>query len=318
MEYKRYFANRRREDTMELKEIYKIMREILSEDEIKLNEPMREHTSFRIGGPADVMVLPRNSEQVKNIVKLCKKHEIPFFVMGNGTNLLVRDEGIRGVVIKLAQNFNDALVHNNIMKCKAGMPLSMAAKIALDNSLSGLEFAHGIPGTIGGAAVMNAGAYDGEMADVVRKVKVLDLDGNVFELAKYQLEYGYRSCNLQKGDKILLEVELELKPGNYDDIKRKMEDFSQRRKDKQPLNLPSAGSAFKRPPGNYAGALIEQAGLKGYRIGGAMVSDKHAGFIVNAGNASFEDVMNLILHVQKQVKEKFDVELESEIKIFGD
>jgi UDP-N-acetylmuramate dehydrogenase len=194
----------------------------------------------------------------------------------------------------------------------------MAAKIALDNSLSGLEFAHGIPGTIGGAAVMNAGAYDGEMADVVRKVKVLDLDGNVFELAKYQLEYGYRSCNLQKGDKILLEVELELKPGNYDDIKRKMEDFSQRRKDKQPLNLPSAGSAFKRPPGNYAGALIEQAGLKGYRIGGAMVSDKHAGFIVNVGNASFEDVMNLILHVQKQVKEKFDVELESEIKIFGD
>jgi len=302
---------------MDIKKIYKIMREFLSENEIKINEPMKEHTSFRIGGPADIMVLPTKLEQLKKIVKVCRDHGIPFFVMGNGTNLLVRDEGIRGVVIKLAQNFNDALVHENIMNCKAGMPLSLAAKIALEHSLSGLEFAHGIPGTIGGAAVMNAGAYDGEMADVVRKVTVMDLDGNIFDLPKSQLEYGYRSCNLQKGDKILLEVEMELKPGNYDEIKRKMEDFLLRRKEKQPLNLPSAGSAFKRPPGNYAGALIEQAGLKGYRIGGAMVSDKHAGFIVNVDNASFEDVMNLIKYIQKQVKEKFNVVLESEIKILG-
>jgi len=303
---------------MDLQKIYEIMKKFLSENEIKLNEPMKYHTSFRIGGPADIMVLPTNQEQVKNIVKICRDYGIPFFVMGNGTNLLVRDEGIRGVVIKLAQNFNDAQVHKNIVKCKAGMSLSMAAKIALENSLSGLEFAHGIPGTIGGAAVMNAGAYDGEMADVIRKVTVLDLDGNVYELPKSQLEYGYRTCNLQNGDRILLEVELELKPGNYDDIKRKMEDFSLRRKAKQPLNLPSAGSAFKRPPGNYAGALIEQAGLKGYRIGDAMISDKHAGFIVNIGNATFEDVMKLIKYVQKQVKEKFNVELESEIKILGD
>jgi len=318
VEGKRYFANRRREDTMDLQKTYELMREFLSENEIKMNEPMKHHTSFRIGGPADIMVLPTGQEQVSKIVKICRDQGIPFFVMGNGTNLLVRDEGIRGVVIKLAQNFNDAIVHKNIMKCKAGMSLSMAAKIALENSLSGLEFAHGIPGTIGGAAVMNAGAYDGEMADIVRQVTVLDMDGNIFELPKSQLEYGYRSCNLQKGDKILLEVELELKPGNYEDIKRKMEDFSQRRRDKQPLNLPSAGSAFKRPPGNYAGALIEQAGLKGYRIGDAMVSDKHAGFIVNVGNATFDDVMRLIQYVKHQVKEKFDVELESEIKILGD
>jgi len=303
---------------MDFKKVYKIMRELLSKNEIKINEPMKEHTSFRIGGPADIMVLPTKLEQISNIIKVCKNYGIPFFVMGNGTNLLVKDEGIRGVVIKLAQNFNDALVHKNIMKCKAGMSLSIAAKIALENRLSGLEFAHGIPGTIGGAAVMNAGAYDGEMADIVRKVTVIDMDGNLFELQKCQLEYDYRSCNLQKGDKILLEVELELKPGNYDDIKRKMEDFLLRRKDKQPLNLPSAGSAFKRPPGNYAGALIEKAGLKGYRIGGAMVSDKHAGFIVNVDNATFEDVINLIRYIQRQVRDKFNVELESEIKIFGD
>jgi len=294
------------------------MREFLPENQIKLNEPMKEHTSFRIGGPADIMVLPTNIEQVANIIKACKEYSIPFFVMGNGTNLLVKDEGIRGVVMKLAQNFNDALVQGNIMKCKAGMPMSMAAKIALENRLSGLEFAHGIPGTIGGGAVMNAGAYDGEMADIVRNVTVIDRDGNIFEMHKSQLEYDYRSCNLQKGDKVLLEVEMELKPGNYDDIKRKMDDFLLRRKEKQPLNLPSAGSAFKRPQGNYAGALIEKAGLKGYRIGDAMVSEKHAGFIVNVGNATFQDVVNLIQYIQRQVKEKFNIELESEIKICGD
>ncbi len=303
---------------MDLKKIYEKMRELLPENQIKINEPMKEHTSFRIGGPADIMVLPTNIQQVTNIVKFCRENHIPFFVMGNGTNLLVKDEGIRGVVMKLAQNFNDVLINNNIMKCKAGVPLSMAAKIALENSLSGLEFAHGIPGTIGGAAVMNAGAYDGEMADVVRTVTVMDIYGNISKMEKSQLEYGYRSCSLQKGDKILLEVEMELKPGNYDDIKRKMDDFIQRRKEKQPLHLPSAGSAFKRPPGNYAGALIEKAGLKGYRIGDAMVSDKHAGFIVNVGNATFEDVIKLIHYIQRQVKEKFNVELESEIKICGD
>lgn len=303
---------------MHLEKIYNIMREFLPENQIKLNEPMKEHTSFRIGGPADIMVLPTNIEQVANIIKACKEYSIPFFVMGNGTNLLVKDEGIRGVVMKLAQNFNDALVQGNIMKCKAGMPMSMAAKIALENRLSGLEFAHGIPGTIGGGAVMNAGAYDGEMADIVRNVTVIDRDGNIFEMHKSQLEYDYRSCNLQKGDKVLLEVEMELKPGNYDDIKRKMDDFLLRRKEKQPLNLPSAGSAFKRPQGNYAGALIEKAGLKGYRIGDAMVSEKHAGFIVNVGNATFQDVGNLIQYIQRQVKEKFNIELESEIKICGD
>ena len=232
--------------------------------------------------------------------------------------MLIKDEGFRGVVIKLAQNFNDAEVDKHTMVCKAGMALSAAAKIALKNSLSGLEFANGIPGTVGGAVVMNAGAYGGEMSDVLKKAKVIDMAGNIYEMQKDELDYGYRSCVLQKGDKILLEVEMELKPGNYSEIKGKMEEFLARRKAKQPLNLPSAGSAFKRPPGNYAGALIEKAGLKGYRIGGAMVSDKHAGFIVNVDNATSEDVIKLIHYVQKEVRERFDVNLEPEIKIKGD
>lgn len=232
-----------------------------------------------------------------------------------GINLLVKDEGIKGVVIKLAQNFNGAKVKDNIMRCKTGLSLSMAAETALENSLSGLEFSNGIPGTVGGAVVMNAGAYDGEMANVVKKVLVVDMDANLFEMQRDELEYGYRESIFQKGNKILLEVEMELSYGNYENIKEKMDNFLAKRRAKQPLNLPSAGSAFKRPPNNYAGALIERAGLKGHKIGGAMISDKHAGFIVNVDNATFEDVKKLINYIKTQVKTKFNVELESEIKI---
>ncbi|MDD4568546.1 MAG: UDP-N-acetylmuramate dehydrogenase [Tepidanaerobacteraceae bacterium] len=302
---------------MDFTKTYQNLKKFLSEKQIKIDEPMRNHTSFHIGGPADIMVLPKNPNEVCNIIKFCKQNKIPFFVMGNGTNLLIKDEGIRGVVMKLAQNYNDAEVDKHTIKCKAGMALSTAAKIALENCLSGLEFANGIPGTVGGAAVMNAGAYGGEMADVIKKAVVMDMDGNLYEMCKTDLEYSYRRCVLQNGDRILLEVEMELVPGDYDDIKRKMEDYLARRRNKQPLNLPSAGSAFKRPPDNFAGALIEKAGLKGYRMGGAMVSDKHAGFIVNVDNATFDDVQKLIHHVQKRIKEKFNVNLESEIKIKG-
>ncbi len=303
---------------MDVTKIYEIMKEFLPESQVKINEPMKNHTSFRIGGPADIMVLPANIKEVKSIIEVCRQNDIPFFVMGNGTNLLVKDEGIRGVVMKLAQNFNDANVNKNIIRCKAGVSLSALSRIALESSLSGLEFANGIPGTVGGAVVMNAGAYGGEMADVVKKVTVVDMNGRLYEMQEEELDYSYRRCILQDGDRILLEVEMELVPGNYEDIKRQMEEFAACRKAKQPLNLPSAGSAFKRPPGHFAGALIEKAGLKGYRIGGAMVSDKHAGFIVNVENATFKDVISLISHVQKEVKRKFNVNLESEIKIIGD
>ncbi|WP_422443597.1 UDP-N-acetylmuramate dehydrogenase [Thermoanaerobacterium sp. DL9XJH110] len=303
---------------MDLVRIYNELKNMLSEDRIKIKEPLKNHTSFRIGGPADILILPVDVEEVRKAVMLFKKENIPFFVMGNGTNLLVKDRGIRGAVIKLAQNFNDIEVENNILRCKAGVPLSVAARAAQENSLSGLEFASGIPGTVGGAVVMNAGAYGGEMADVVSKVKVLDMDGNVYEMSKNELEYSYRRCVLQRGDRILLEIEMELKPGNPDEIKMKMEDYLTWRKEKQPLNFPSAGSAFKRPPGNFAGRLIEKAGLKGYRIGGAMVSDLHAGFIVNVDNATCEDVLKLISHIQKVIKDKFDVDLELEIQIKGE
>jgi UDP-N-acetylmuramate dehydrogenase len=309
---------KRREGNMKLDLLYDKLKNFISEERIKQNELMKNHTSFHIGGPADILVLPQDAEEIKRIITCCKDEGVPFFVMGNGTNLLVRDKGIRGVVIKLAQNFNDIQITKNIIKCKAGMAVSVAVRAALENSLSGLEFASGIPGTVGGAVVMNAGAFGGEMADVVKKVNVLDLEGNIFEMSKDELGYSYRNSVLQKGDKILLDVEMELTPGNRDEIKAKMEDYISRRKQKQPLNLPSAGSAFKRPPGNYAGYLIEKAGLKGYRIGGAMVSDLHAGFIVNIDNATCEDVLKLIKHIQKEVKDKFNIDLEPEIKIQGE
>lgn len=302
---------------MEYKIIYDKLKDFISEDRIKINEPMKNHTSFQIGGACDILVLPRSQSEIKKIIDLCRENQTPFFVMGNGTNLLIKDSGIRGVVIKLAQNFNDIKVDGNIITCKAGVAMSAISRVALENSLSGLEFANGIPGSVGGACVMNAGAYGGEMADVVKKVKVMDFEGNVYEMSKDQIGYSYRKSSLQKGDKILLEVEMELKPGNYDEIKSKMEKCMSLRRQKQPLNMPSAGSAFKRPKDNYAGLLIEKAGLKGYSIGGAMVSDLHAGFIVNTGNATCADVEALLNHVKKVVKEKFNIELEPEIKIRG-
>lgn len=303
---------------MEVELIYHKLKNFIPEERIKINESMKNHTSFRIGGPADILVLPQDVQEIKKIVAFCKGEGVPFFVMGNGTNLLVKDKGIRGVVIKLAQNFNDIEVNKNLIRCKAGVAVSTIGRVALENSLSGLEFSCGIPGSVGGAVVMNAGAYGGQMADVVKKVSVMDFEGNIYDMSKNELEYSYRYSVLQKGDRILLDVEMELSPGDYNDIKTRMEDFLARRKQKQPLNLPSAGSAFKRPPGNFAGYLIEKAGLKGYRIGGAMVSDLHAGFIVNIDNATCEDVLNLINHIQKEVKEKFNVELEPEIKIQGE
>jgi len=307
-----------REDSMDKISFYKDLCKVIPQDRVKIDEPMKYHTSFRIGGPADIMVLPQNAEEIKKVVMLCKQKDVPIFIMGNGTNLLVRDKGIRGVVVKIAQNFNDIEVQGNLIKAKAGVLLSVVARTALENHLTGMEFASGIPGTLGGAIVMNAGAYDGEMANVVKEVVVMDLNGEVFSMNKEDLGFSYRWCKLQSGGKIVLEAKLELKAGKYEDIKKKMEEFSARRRMKQPLNMPSAGSAFKRPPGNYAGYLIEKAGLKGFKVGDAMVSDLHAGFIVNTGNATAEDVLKLIEIIQQRVKEEFGILLEPEIKVVGE
>lgn len=298
--------------------IYDKLKKILPCNNIKLNESMKNHTSFRVGGPADILVLPRDVREISGIVKLCKDANIPFLVIGNGTNLLVRDNGIRGVVIKLSKNFNDISIDKNFIRCKSGVLLSTAARFALKNSLSGLEFAHGIPGTVGGATVMNAGAYDGEMSNVISKVKVLNFDGNIIEMKKDELNFSYRKSSLQDTDNILLEIEMELVAGNFEAIKEKMSELFARRKAKQPLNIPSAGSTFKRPKNNFAGYLIEKAGLKGYRIGGALVSEIHAGFIVNDNNATCNDIIKLIEHIQNEVMNKFNIMLEPEIKVVGE
>lgn len=303
---------------MDIHSIYSKLKKILPCDNIKLNESMKNHTSFRVGGPADILVLPRDVKEIFGTIKLCKDSDIPFLVIGNGTNLLVRDKGIRGIVIKLSKNFSDIAISDNFITCKAGVLLSTAAKFALKNSLSGLEFAHGIPGTVGGATIMNAGAYDGEMSDVVSKVKILNPDGDIVEMKKDDLNFSYRKSSLQDTDNTLLEIEMELVPGDFKAIKEKMSELFARRKAKQPLNVPSAGSTFKRPKNSFAGYLIEKAGLKGYRVGGALVSEIHAGFIVNDNNATCEDIIKLIEHVQNEVMNKFNVILEPEIKIVGE
>lgn len=298
--------------------IYQQFLNIMGKENILMDEPMKNHTSFKIGGPADLLLLPQNLEEIQKVIEICKIEEIPYFVMGNGSNLLVRDKGMRCVVIKIADNFNDVFIEGTSVVAKAGILLSTLSKKVLKKSLKGLEFASGIPGTLGGAITMNAGAYDGEMKDVVKGCKVLDEKGNVIELSLEELELGYRTSIIQKKGYIVLEVNLELEEGNYDEIKKNIDEFTKRRTTKQPLHLPSAGSTFKRPPGYFAGKLIQDASLKGAKIGGAQVSELHSGFIVNVGNATAEDVLNLIGYIQKTVLEKFGVELHPEVRIVGE
>ncbi|SHF25778.1 UDP-N-acetylmuramate dehydrogenase [Thermoanaerobacter uzonensis DSM 18761] len=298
-------------------EIVDKLKDILKEGKLYLNEPMKRHTSFKIGGPADLLVVPNNRKELLEIISLLKGEKIPFFILGNGTNLLVSEKGIRGVVIKLS-SLRNVIVESNRIIAEAGAPLSYIANVALVHELAGFEFASGIPGTLGGAIVMNAGAYGPEMKDVVEKVEVLDGEGSILILSNEEMKFSYRHSIIQEKDWIVLRGWLSLTKGKYEDIKSKMEELNAKRRERQPLEYPSAGSTFKRPPGYYAGKLIEEAGLKGYSIGGAKVSEKHSGFIINTGNATFYDVLNLIEHIQKVVKEKFGVELVPEIKIIGE
>ena len=281
-------------------------------------EPMAKHTSFRIGGPADVLAQPADEAELAALLKRAAEHAVPVTLIGNGSNLLVRDKGIRGLVIKLGNLFSGVEVCGNTLTFGCGVSLAMASKKAASLSLSGLEFAVGIPGTIGGAVYMNAGAYDGEMAKVVTKVRVMDEQGKTSELAASELDFAYRHTALQNSGRIVTSVTVSLVPGDADAIAAKMADFSQRRISKQPLELPSAGSMFKRPPGYFAGTLIDQTGLKGYTVGGAQVSTKHAGFVVNIGGATASDVLQLISDVQSKVFAAHGVHLEPEVLVLGE
>ena len=286
--------------------------------EILVAEPMKNHTTFRIGGLADALALPKTPEEVAEVVRFCHEHAQPYYVLGNGSNLLVSDEGYRGLVLQLYRNFNDIQVNGETITVQSGAMLAAVARTAYQTGLTGLEFASGIPGTIGVAVVMNAGAYGGEMKNVLKEVTVLTKEGEVLVIPAKALELGYRTSVIPKNGWIVLGAVLQLKKGDQEQILARMEELKEQRITKQPLDLPSAGSTFKRPEGYFAGKLIMDAGLRGFTVGGAQVSEKHCGFVVNRGNATAADVWELICEVKRRVKEMTGVELEPEVKLLGD
>ena len=281
-------------------------------------EALSKHTTFKTGGAAKALVYVCDEEKLKAVIKLCKDEKEPFFILGNGSNLLVSDEGFDGIVIKLSGDFLKTSVEGDRLIAGAGVILSKVCMLARDNSLAGLEFAFGIPGTVGGAMVMNAGAYGGEMNAVVESVRLLEADGNVRDYLNDELEFGYRDSILKHKDLIALRTVFKLERGNKTEIAAKMDELLGRRREKQPLEFPSAGSTFKRPEGYYAGKLIEDAELKGLRVGGASVSVKHSGFIVNDQNATSKDIDELINLVRSKVRDKFNVTLEPEVIRIGE
>jgi len=286
---------------------------------VRYDEPLKNHTTFKIGGNCIALIEPKEVSDIVEAVKICKENNIKFFVIGNGSNLLVPDDGYNGVIIKLKSEFSTIKVEGEYLIVNSGLKLSEVYTVAYENSLTGFEFASGIPGTIGGAIFMNAGAYGGEMKDIVESVEVLDLDNfELRELKNEELEFSYRKSIIQRKNYIVTTIKLKLKKGNKEEINAVYEDLRDRRNSKQPLNFGSAGSTFKRPEGHFASKLIEDAGLKGYHINDAWVSEKHSGFIVNKGNASYKEVMELIEYVQKVVFEKFGVKLETEVRILKD
>lgn len=294
------------------------VQQFVPEDNIRSGEPMAKHTTFRLGGPADCYITVQNQEQLSKIVSYVVKVGLPYFILGNGSNLLVGDKGYHGIVLQLTGEFTTVLVKGNLITAGAGALLSKAAGMAKEAALTGLEFASGIPGTVGGALVMNAGAYGGEMKQIVRTVKVMTQTGEILEFDNATMEFGYRTSAVKNRPYIVLEAVLELTEGDRDAIACRMEELAAERRRKQPLEFASAGSIFKRPEGYFAGKLIMDAGMRGFRIGGAQVAEKHCGFIVNRGDATAEDVAEVIAEVTERVKERFDVRLEPEIMILGD
>lgn len=299
------------------------IKEIVGERNVKVNEPMKLHTTFKIGGPADYYVKPTDVIQLRKLTELFNNNSIPYYVIGNGSNLLVSDDGYRGAIIRIYDKFTgyevlpESDAERTLVSVRAGMSLIKLGRELSELGLTGFEFASGIPGSIGGAVVMNAGAYGGEIKDVLVSAKVMDRDGNISELSKEELKLGYRTSIMDEKELIVVEVTLALKHGDKEQIKKTMVELSRRRIDKQPLEYPSAGSTFKRPEGYFAGKLIEDAGLKGLAVGGAKVSDKHAGFVINTGKATAADVIELTDKVAKAVYEKFNVKLNLEVRRVG-
>lgn len=286
---------------------------------VEENAPMSKYTSFKTGGNADLLIIPASVDSLSQIIKKCKELNVKPFVMGNGSNLLVTDNGYKGVIIKIGSNLSSIkLLDDNTIECETGTMMKALCNFALDNSLTGLEFAFGIPGNLGGAVYMNAGAYGGEMKDVLYSCTHIDSDGNIGTLTKDQLDLGYRRSAYTDNGYTIISATLKLQKGDKTEIKEDMSDKLHRRKEKQPLEFPSAGSTFKRPEGYFAGALIEDCNLKGYTIGGAQVSEKHAGFVINRGGATSTDILNLIKHIQNTVFEKHGVKLETEVIIIGE
>ena len=300
------------------REFYQKLCTIVGEEQILTEEPMKKHTTFRIGGPADFLVLPRTSQEIAEVTALCRREGEPWYVIGNGSNLLVSDKGVRGVVIRLLHNFNKIEVRDEEVHAQAGAVNAAVARKALDAGLTGFEFAAGIPGTTGGAVVMNAGAYGGEMKDILKEVTVLDEDGRVCTLAAEELELGYRTSIMARKGYIVLDICMKLEKGDPESIRARMEELREKRITRQPLEYPSAGSTFKRPEGYFAGKLIMDAGLRGFTVGGAQISEKHCGFVINKGGATAENVANLMEETKKIVMEKFGVVLEPEVKRLGE
>ena len=293
------------------------LKALLGESNVLADEPMKNHTSFRTGGNADYFILPENEEDIKKAISFLKKEGIKYYIFGNGSNMLVSDKGIEGAVIKIGNAFSDIKVNGTEMIIGSGALLSSVANAALNNSLKGFEFASGIPGSFGGAVFMNAGAYGPEIKDVIKWVKVIDDKLETKVIYKEDMGLGYRTSNFQKNGYIILEGAIELEKGIKEDISALMNELNSRRRDKQPLNFASAGSTFKRPEGHFAGKLIEDCGLKGKTVGGAMVSEKHAGFVVNTGSATTDDILSVMEICKKEVKEKFLIDLEPEVRFIG-
>lgn len=319
----------KKEGVLDMSEVfYKQLQKIVREDQVLFQEPLKKHTTFQIGGPASCLILPETKEQLIAVINTCKDSQQSFYVIGNGSNLLVSDQGFSGTIIKFGSNYSQikieaiktetGMTEQYKVRAQAGVKLSKLAKEVADAELAGFEFAAGIPGTLGGAVTMNAGAYDGEIKQVILEATVIDSSGNLLVLNKEELELGYRESIIQKKQYIVVDALLQLSVGNKEDIFNKMIDLNHRRKEKQPIEYPSAGSTFKRPQGYYAGKLIMDAGLAGYQVGGAMISTKHCGFVINIDSATAKDVKQLIDHVIHVVYDKYQIQLEPEVRLLGD